>query len=558
MEGPGIPILVTSAAATVYGLTHVATRLWQDNERIREWILAERVRRVPYLNYYDFCLQYSDFLDLSSPRQGEGDSSPGWRVSVKNGVSWKGVAAAVFGDFNRGKTWLLGQLAGMQGMLPCGNLQNTPALCAKSVKILEQDVLILDTAGRNTPVCPVTEEWLKKKKAEECFMRDLAFDLADVVIYVVNQVTSKEQVELHQLSEDLDRAMREGTKKQKCIIIVHNLQHINREEERREAELRLQQTYSISEEPNADGLFWQWYGDVKYVDGRDSLRTQTMHFLLFNDTVFKKRNSSAIVAIRHKLLGAAGAARKIDFVPALQTKVQELLLPYFRCQNNHHFVLDSQSAGPCWAEEKGKGTPIGETWKWTAWTQCAAAPGTPGDASANGDDRSVPAAPMPGAQDPPSNDEPGLYNEREESESELSDAPAVREPLQLKPVELGVFRIRGGVDNQYDLCETDEQLAIYADLPGVITPPVVSVERVCPRGDQRYYVVTVRAHVPEPPMRRMMRKNRVEEAWNLNASNKVYGDTTVKCRFNGDYKDFRRPKQKFENGVLELKWDKQL
>eukprot|EP01062_Namystynia_karyoxenos_P029223 TRINITY_DN2199_c0_g1_i1.p1 TRINITY_DN2199_c0_g1~~TRINITY_DN2199_c0_g1_i1.p1 ORF type:complete len:613 (+),score=204.20 TRINITY_DN2199_c0_g1_i1:110-1840(+) len=558
------PVLAFALIVVVVTCVRIASRYLRDNERLREWVLAERVRRVPYLNYYDLVLQYQDFLDLSDPPVDGAHASPGWRVSVRNDVAWKGVAATVVGDFNRGKTWLLGQLAGMQGMLPCGNLQNTPALCAKSVKIHKQDVLILDTAGRNTPVRPVTEEGLKKKKAEECFMRDLAFDLADVVIYVVNQVTSKEQVELHQLSEDLDRAMREGTKKQKCIIIVHNLQHIYREVERREAEERLKQTYDIHDEPQEDSkqgyLFWQQYEDVKYVDGWDSLHTQTMHFLLFNDTVFKRSNRSTMRAMKHKLLGVAGAARKIDFVPTLKTKVQELLVPYFRCQNNHQLVLESQRIGPCWpGVEEGKGVPIGDIWRWTASAKRShAAPDTPAGSTIDGEGGAAAAA-CGGArveQEPLTNDVQESQNACDEDDDD-SHSSAEGAPLQLKPVELGVFRVRGSADSQYDLCETDTQVAINVDLPGVVEEPVVSVDRITPRPDQRYYVVTVRANVPEPKMRRQMRR-RGEDTWNPTNSRKAYGDITIKCRFDGDFKDFRNPTRSFRNGVLELVWDKQL
>ncbi len=61
------------------------------------------------------------------------------------------------------------------------------------------DLVVLDTAGLNSPVDAVSEDALCEKKAEEGFLHDVVFALSDAFIFVVNRINAKEQVALYQL-----------------------------------------------------------------------------------------------------------------------------------------------------------------------------------------------------------------------------------------------------------------------------------------------------------------------------------------------------------------------
>eukprot|EP00662_Eupelagonemidae_sp_cell21_P045862 gene45862-45588_t len=55
----------------------------------------------------------------------------------------------VLGDFNKGKTWLLGKLT--EAEFPAGHTVHTPGLCARSLRVRQKELIVLDTPGRNSP-----------------------------------------------------------------------------------------------------------------------------------------------------------------------------------------------------------------------------------------------------------------------------------------------------------------------------------------------------------------------------------------------------------------------
>mmetsp|Transcript_12957 Transcript_12957/g.14348 ORF Transcript_12957/g.14348 Transcript_12957/m.14348 type:complete len:659 (-) Transcript_12957:41-2017(-) len=135
---------------------------------------------------------------------------------------------SVSGLFNRGKTFILNKLA--KTKLPSDFKVTTKGLSF----ILPQDdnvknLIFLDTAGRNSPLSlstsSVLDKVLAEKKTTELFMQDLIFDMSDVIIVVVNQLTFHDQEYLSVLRDKLKQSEKEFKK----IYVVHNFHDVTTE-----------------------------------------------------------------------------------------------------------------------------------------------------------------------------------------------------------------------------------------------------------------------------------------------------------------------------------------
>lgn len=194
---------------------------------------------------YDAVVRIELFTDVYTER--------GWRVAVTpNEVNYArlqvgcGVRVAPVGKFGVGKTWLLQQLCGgSRGTLrslPSGANVHTEDFSIKIARPLNdvREVVFLDVAGMDSPVASTTAvarmldvhsmdnqaaltEMLQEMKRHEAFIRQVAFDFANVFLLVVNQMTQRDQLEFVQLVE-VAAARAGGNRKQ--VIVVHNLKEM--------------------------------------------------------------------------------------------------------------------------------------------------------------------------------------------------------------------------------------------------------------------------------------------------------------------------------------------
>jgi hypothetical protein len=116
------------------------------------------------------------------------------KSNIKEGVeSFKRkTIVAVLGLFNRGKTHVLNQLAGIK--LPSSKKPHTKGLSFMDPSHLQW--ILLDTAGTNAPLGRVQndeEKALVQKRATEMFTQELAFAFADIIVVVVNELTWPDQ-----------------------------------------------------------------------------------------------------------------------------------------------------------------------------------------------------------------------------------------------------------------------------------------------------------------------------------------------------------------------------
>eukprot|EP00667_Euglena_gracilis_P005002 EG_transcript_5025 len=142
---------------------------------------------------------------------------------------WRGTIVTVLGEFNRGKTWVLNRLTGTR--LPTGVNIRTEGLSFKRLTLARKELALLDTAGAGSPVRSVTPGQLQQKKATEKFLRDVVFECADIFLYVVNDISAEEQIQLHSLALSLEQSSKED----KRIIVIHNLRERVTEEEMHDA-----------------------------------------------------------------------------------------------------------------------------------------------------------------------------------------------------------------------------------------------------------------------------------------------------------------------------------
>ncbi|KAN0047402.1 hypothetical protein ACTA71_001784 [Dictyostelium dimigraforme] len=229
---------------------------------------------------------------------------------------------ACLGSFNKGKTFFINKFN--YSYLPSGTQSQTIGL---SFSICHNNQTIaIDTAGSNTALQvgeDKSEEQLARKESTEMFLRDMSFSLANIIVYVLNELTWTDQRFILALQAKIQSLQKENIIKK--LIIVHNYPKINTMEE-----LLLEiKTYMDSP---FNGIFH--HGDFKGIKSKDELvlfftesKNGTFHYFLCNDnSEFGKRyNELTIEAIRttHKCYNDNS-----DFDKVLLNGLQNNMVPY--------------------------------------------------------------------------------------------------------------------------------------------------------------------------------------------------------------------------------------
>jgi HSP20 family molecular chaperone IbpA len=121
---------------------------------------------------------------------------------VLNHKYFKGGMLVVVGKFNGGKTWFFNRLANVN--LKSGVDQTTVGFSFKLIdSIPEFPLWLVDSLGHDNPTKQSTVEAIAKRRVQEATIKQVARDIADVRIMVVNQITSSDQLEVIALAEEL-------------------------------------------------------------------------------------------------------------------------------------------------------------------------------------------------------------------------------------------------------------------------------------------------------------------------------------------------------------------
>eukprot|EP01006_Ploeotia_vitrea_P054937 TRINITY_DN67936_c1_g1_i1.p1 TRINITY_DN67936_c1_g1~~TRINITY_DN67936_c1_g1_i1.p1 ORF type:complete len:807 (+),score=73.81 TRINITY_DN67936_c1_g1_i1:76-2496(+) len=251
------------------------TELKSEQQRAaKEALHSNQLGDGKWNTFYDLVIRTargSCFADLLDVRKG-------WEVMQVAGFNEEETTrypiVAVLGDFNRGKSYVLNQLADAE--LPVGQSIHTEGLSFKMLRDeFFQEIVLCDTAGCNSPVQEVTDYELNQKRLEEEFLRGVAFDVADVFLFVVNHLNAKEQQELWALSRDIQYCKDNPTLPDKHkVIVVHNLKDVRTRAELETHRRAIYDMYSSSTYEQEQTVFWKdtsgklHEDKVTYLDGR--------------------------------------------------------------------------------------------------------------------------------------------------------------------------------------------------------------------------------------------------------------------------------------------------
>ena len=145
------------------------------------------------------------------------------------------VVVSVIGNQNKGKSWILGKISGEE--IPKGYAVKTKGLSIIYPTIDRQNIILLDTAGFETPLVENDVYKLSKKKDElsekeyleevtdlakdrqmtEYFLQRFVLTQANILLVLVGQLTYTDQKFLNRVKKEC------GDKR---IFIIHNLKNL--------------------------------------------------------------------------------------------------------------------------------------------------------------------------------------------------------------------------------------------------------------------------------------------------------------------------------------------
>ena len=150
------------------------------------------------------------------------------------------VIVSVIGNANKGKSFILAKLSDIN--LPSGFEIQTKGLSVKYPTIENKNIILLDTAGFQTPLVEndvyilsedkdtlQEEKYLNEvtelsrdKQMTECLLQKFVLTQANILICVVGELTYSEQKFLNKIKKDIQ---------DKRLFVVHNLQNFTKKEQ---------------------------------------------------------------------------------------------------------------------------------------------------------------------------------------------------------------------------------------------------------------------------------------------------------------------------------------
>eukprot|EP00906_Rhabdomonas_costata_P019253 RCo028110 len=348
----------------------------RNRHRAREEArIASQVQKDGMGSFYDLVVDIPRFMDLFAnedtkdeenrtefeSNDGEQRKQGGWPLLVSDTSlgPWQGPIVAVLGEYDKGKTFLLNHLA--ECGLPSGLQTRTLGLSLKQVMGRGRAFVLLDSAGSRTPLESLTEESRQQKKAQEEFLRHVAFDMADVFIYVVNELNITEQEEIRLLSIAVEKSSQKRFKK---VVVVHNLREICTQEQMDLQVARICKVYwGCQMQKQVMGTDGDKNSLVQYLDGaetegQEGLENQ-MHFWLGKDgSPAGVNNRWVLEKIRNAVLEFQVKKATFSIQERLETSLTSKMTNFVDPAPN--VVLDPENGRVCLKEhlkEKSSGVP---------------------------------------------------------------------------------------------------------------------------------------------------------------------------------------------------------
>ena len=191
--------------------------LEKENVNIKE---KSKLEKDP-LEFYDIIININSMQNISNDGWEIYMNENGKRISeLKNDESK--LVIGVMGNRNKGKSFMLQALSGEE--LQTGSSISTIGL---SIKYSENKFVLLDCAGSESPLLGDHANMLeisRDKLFTEAFLQSYILRKSNVLLLVIGFLSFSEQKLINKIIRDLEKFNYNNKKNNKNLIIVHNLQ----------------------------------------------------------------------------------------------------------------------------------------------------------------------------------------------------------------------------------------------------------------------------------------------------------------------------------------------
>ena len=228
---------------------------------------------------YDCVIYITKFTDIAE--NGWGIDFPNKKVSskeeflkIKNEFCTSQSFLSITGAYDKGKTYIINRLCNIN--FPSGKKSETKGISLKSTSIQNNKLIVVDTAGIQSPV-NFKVMTLEEKINTEKRLRDIVFLLSDLFILVVNDFTILDQKILQKLKRQI---LENKNKSNKIVIVIHNFKDIDNPQDLEEVWLR----QILSTYPPGEKIKEQVYNLISNNHQVKWLQTEcTRHLIFVND-----------------------------------------------------------------------------------------------------------------------------------------------------------------------------------------------------------------------------------------------------------------------------------
>lgn len=315
------------------------------------------------------------FYDIIIDMQGLQDAyQEGWPIYFSDDDKYAlfksktpSFVASITGDFNSGKSYILSEISGRT--FQSGDRVHTVGISIKLVNLTEQSepeadpsrsgqgntrgkkAYFIDTQGLNSPVMPskrhsvaagqfVLEQELQETKALEEFQRQVVLSVSDLFMFVVGQLSAKNQLDLHILIKAIKVLRKRFRGIEQRVFILHNLRDWTHEQFEAEKYLeRIQNVYAgmLHSEVSCEGFEYLWGHTMDEPDSsNDGVRIRFEHLFLTrsgcdacqNDQVFNYiRNTMRSMELNNTCLAEKLGKAMHDWIPSFLHVVNSVPIP---------------------------------------------------------------------------------------------------------------------------------------------------------------------------------------------------------------------------------------
>ncbi len=204
-----------------------------ENKKEEDKSLSNIKKTINELEVYDIIIDINAIKSLFTTGWKEYSSKKG-RERYEEQKDKRSVVVSVIGNKNKGKSYFLSKLSGIN--LPSGYSVVTKGLSVKYPQIEKQNIILLDTAGFETPLVQnevyqlendinakdekynkEIRELARDREMTEYFLQKFVLTQANILVCLVGQLTFNDQKFLSKIRNECG---------DKTLFVLHNLQNL--------------------------------------------------------------------------------------------------------------------------------------------------------------------------------------------------------------------------------------------------------------------------------------------------------------------------------------------